>query len=156
MMDRFVMKGVIEVCFKLIKGNGLALNANRFSLPVIRYFTVALQYRCPLALNTNVGSSFWAPPPFFKEIGPNPYDLSIFRHPALRLKEFAFPHRVPGSICPTYRTRESLPSKRYSLVNYDSNPAQSWRDCGTESRKMFRGFSEAGNCLQNNSWDAKK
>jgi hypothetical protein len=54
--------------FKLIKGNGRALNANRFSLPVIRYFTVALQYRCPLALNTNVGSSFWALPPFSRKL----------------------------------------------------------------------------------------
>ena len=73
--DGFIVKGIVQVGFKLIKGNGRALNANRFSLPVIRYFTVALQYRCPLALNTNVGSSFWAAT-FFKEIGPNLYDLS--------------------------------------------------------------------------------
>jgi len=118
-------------------------------LSVIRYFTVALQYRCPLALNTNVGFFFLGLAAFFKEIGPNPYDLSIFRHPALRLKEFAFLHRVPGSTCPTYRTRESLPPNHYSLVNYDSNPAQSWRDCGKGLRKMFLGFSKAGNCLKN-------
>ncbi len=68
MMDGFVVKGIVKVCFKLIKGNGRALNANRFSLPVIRYFTVALQYRCPLALNTNVGSSFWATPPFSRKL----------------------------------------------------------------------------------------
>jgi hypothetical protein len=37
-------------------------------LPVIRYFTVALQYRCPLALNTNVGSSFWVTPPFSRKL----------------------------------------------------------------------------------------
>jgi hypothetical protein len=68
MMDGFVLKGVVKVCFKLIKGNGRALNANRFSLPVIRYFTVALQYRCPLALNTNVGSSVWVTPPFSRKL----------------------------------------------------------------------------------------
>ena len=68
MMDGFIVKGIVKICFKLIKGNGSALNPDRFSLPVIRYFTVALQYRCPLALNTNVGSSFWAPLPFSRKL----------------------------------------------------------------------------------------
>ena len=67
-MNGFVVKGIVKVCFKLIKRNGRALNPDRFRLPVIRYFTVALQYRCPLALNTNVGSSFWVTPPFSRKL----------------------------------------------------------------------------------------
>jgi hypothetical protein len=62
------VKGIVKICFELVQINGFALNANRFSLPVIGYFTVALQYRCPLALNTNVSSSFWVTPPFSRKL----------------------------------------------------------------------------------------
>ena len=64
MMNGFIGEGIVKFGFKLVKGYGLALNMHMLSLPVIRYFTVALQYECPLALNTNVSSSVWAIPLF--------------------------------------------------------------------------------------------
>jgi hypothetical protein len=61
------------------------------NLPVIGCFTVALQYLCPLALNTNFLFFWLVHAACFNGNGPISYDLSIFRHPALRPGEIHFP-----------------------------------------------------------------
>ena len=109
MMDGFVGEGIVELGFKLVKGYGLALNTNMLSLPVIWCFTVALQYLCPLALNTNFLFFRLVHAACFNGNGPISYDLSIFRHPALRPGEIHFPpleylaqavpHLEPGNHC---------------------------------------------------------
>ena len=43
MMDGFITERIVQLGFELVKGYGRALNTNRFSLPVIGCFTVALQ-----------------------------------------------------------------------------------------------------------------
>ena len=43
MMDGFITEGIVQIGFELVKIYDWALNTNRFSLPVIGWFTVALQ-----------------------------------------------------------------------------------------------------------------